>query len=85
MTNNNTKNLEGVRVEEVKYTETSRGVAIDATLYLDDVKIGYVEHKGDGGPASIWVEPGDSRDELQVRMDESANDDEAPKYYTSVQ
>lgn len=65
----NNKSLEGIRVGEVKYTETSRGVAIDAVVYLDDVKVGYLENRGDGGATSIFIEPGEARTTFKMRRD----------------
>lgn len=41
--------LNGVRIVDVKYFETSRGVAYTGSILIDEEVVGSVEHRGDGG------------------------------------
>ncbi len=44
-----------VKPNSIKYFDTSRGVAFSADLLLDGVKVGTIEHMGQGGVAEVCL------------------------------
>lgn len=59
--------LNGIRMVDVKYLETSRGIAYTGTILMDGEVVGDVEHRGDGGMLNVYFADKEKRIEFVKR------------------
>lgn len=77
---NQTHNIKGILVKNIKYVPTHRGTAFTADLYMDGKNVGTVENKGVGGCSSIYPDNAELRSEIEKRRKEYFNEENVAVY-----
>ena len=66
--------------KSIKYLETDRGVAFNADLAEDDVKVGTVHNNGRGGATYVSLDQGLGGD-VHARLEEASNKSGGTEWY----